>query len=74
MKKGTVITRVEITNGDKVTAYARVKNGLEFTLPLTRVQRNLFLKWGKYGRYDEVRKEFGTDTLINEEHFKIVRI
>ena len=74
MKKGTVITRVVISNGDKVTAYARVKNGLEFTLPQTRVQRNLFLKWGKHGRFDDVRKEFGVETIINEEDFKITRL
>lgn len=70
MKKGTVITRVSI-RGNRVTAYGRIKNGDEIEIPLSSVQRNIFLRWGKHGRYDDVRKEFGTPNIINEDTFKI---
>ena len=70
MKKGTVITRVSV-RGNRVTAYGRIKNGDEIEIPLSFGQRNIFLHWGKRGRYDDVRKEFGTPDVINEKTFKI---
>lgn len=62
MKKGTKITRVTIQNG-KVTAYARIKNGDEFVLPLTRTQRNIFLKHKQADFHEQLFNEFKTDIL-----------
>lgn len=74
MKKGTVITRVTIEKGDKVTAYAKIRNGAEFVLPLTRNQRMIFIHWGKEGRFDDIRKEFGNNAIIDESTFKRMHI
>ncbi len=68
MKKGTKITRVTIHNG-KVTAYARIKNGDEFILPLTRAQRNIFLRHNQSDFHDQLMNEFKTDIL--SDSFKI---
>ena len=66
MKKGTQITRVVITNG-KVTAYAKIRNGDEFVLPLTRTQRNIFTKYWKKPEFNDIiTKEFGSNILSDQ--------
>jgi hypothetical protein len=71
MKKGTIIKRIVISNDGKITAYAAVRNGEEFVLPLTRSQRNVFSRWGKKDFFDAVRSEFGIDSIIDENTFKM---
>lgn len=66
MKKGTKITRVVISSG-KVTAYARVKNGDEFVFPLTRSQRNLFLKKDLTYIGYQLMKEFGNADILDPD-------
>ena len=65
MKKGTQIHRVVIdaSNG-KITAYARVRGGVEFEFPLTRRQRDIFRRFKSGDFRDQVFKEFGVTDII----------
>ena len=67
MKKGTKLTRIVIDSKTSVIAvYARVNNGPEFEVPLSRKQRKLFMQWECPEFRDIIRKEFSNPDLFPE--------
>lgn len=73
MKKGTKIQKV-LVEGTRVTALGVMKNGESVEIPLTRAQRNLFVKYKNTPEFmKQLYHEFGNENVLTDD-FKICKV